>query len=70
LSRWGYLSDPKLRRALEQHAVDDATNYYEGLGYLVEDVGATRSYDPTSPGNTRSAESRSRGPQEMQSQSS
>ena len=39
------LSDPRVRAAVERHAVIRATAYFTELGYRVEDVGSTRSYD-------------------------
>ncbi|GLW98211.1 DUF3883 domain-containing protein [Microtetraspora sp. NBRC 16547] len=40
-----FLQDARLRRAIEEYAVTRATTYFENLGYTVEDVGASRSYD-------------------------
>ncbi|SNY53708.1 DUF3883 domain-containing protein [Paractinoplanes atraurantiacus] len=41
----GYISDAKLRRALEEHAVAQATALYQAEGWTVTDVGKTRPYD-------------------------
>ena len=41
----GYLSDVKLKRAVERHAVRLAQKLCETEGYACQDVGATRSYD-------------------------
>lgn len=39
----GYIADPLLRRALERHAVQKASDLYEG--WTVQDVGDRESYD-------------------------
>jgi hypothetical protein len=41
----GRQSDTALKLATEQHAVDKATEYLEGKGYQVENVGAVKPYD-------------------------
>lgn len=41
----GYQSDPKVRKALERHAVSSALHYFSDKGYLVEDVGDSNPYD-------------------------
>lgn len=41
----GYCADPVLRKALETAAVQQATEHYEGQGYVVTDVGLTHSFD-------------------------
>ncbi|MDO8308064.1 MAG: DUF3883 domain-containing protein [Actinomycetota bacterium] len=41
----GYMSDVKVRQAIERHAVDAALAHYEALGYQVDNVGSTRPYD-------------------------
>jgi hypothetical protein len=41
----GYLSDVKLKRAVERHAVRLAQKLCEAEGYRCQDVGATHSYD-------------------------
>lgn len=41
----GYLSDVKLKRAVERHAVGVVRKRYENEGYTCRDVGTTRSYD-------------------------
>ncbi len=41
----GYIADAVLRRALERHAVAQATAYYFRQGWRVKDVGSTESYD-------------------------
>ncbi len=41
----GYITDPRVRRAIERHAVARASAYFAELGYDVEDVGAIASYD-------------------------
>lgn len=41
----GYLSDPRVRSAIERHAVERAIAYFTALGYLVEDVGHIKPYD-------------------------
>lgn len=41
----GYAQDVSLRRALEIHAVDWTMLHYEGKGYDVYNVGASRPYD-------------------------
>jgi hypothetical protein len=40
-----YQSDPKVRKAIERRAMDWALRHFEGLGYLVEDVGESNPYD-------------------------
>ncbi|MGP5256606.1 protein NO VEIN domain-containing protein [Glutamicibacter ardleyensis] len=54
----GFIRDAKLRKAIEIQAVTQATKYYEDLGYDVEDVGATHSFDlrATKPGHERHIE--------------
>ncbi len=54
----GYQSDPRVRRAVELHAVAHATDYYTQLGYNVSDVGSTRPFDLLvgSPTETRHVE--------------
>lgn len=41
----GYQSDPKVRKAIERHAVDWAIRYFKKRGYLVDDVGDSNPYD-------------------------
>ena len=41
----GYLSDVKLKRAVERHAVGLVRKRYEAEGYTCRDVGSTHSYD-------------------------
>lgn len=41
----GYLSDVKLKRVVERHAVAMARKVYETQGYECRDVGTTHSYD-------------------------
>lgn len=41
----GYLTDTRVRLALERHAVNWAMDYYGRQGYHVDDVGAFESYD-------------------------
>lgn len=41
----GFCADPKLKRAVEMQAVGQAIRHYEIAGYVVEDVGATESFD-------------------------
>lgn len=41
----GYVSDPKVRRAIEMQAVRQAIQHYESLGYECKDVGASRPFD-------------------------
>lgn len=41
----GYIADSVLRRALEQHAVAQATAYYQRQEWDVEDVGSRMSFD-------------------------
>lgn len=41
----GVCLDSVLRKAIEQAAVEQATEYYEDQGYKVEDVGLTHSFD-------------------------
>jgi hypothetical protein len=41
----GYQSDPKVRSAIERHAVDWALRFFKERGYLVEDVGNFNPYD-------------------------
>ncbi len=41
----GYIADPKVRHALERHAVLAATDYFEKRDYKVDDVGNIRPYD-------------------------
>jgi hypothetical protein len=41
----GHQQDLAVRKALERHAVDRATKWFESLGYTVEDVGKLRPYD-------------------------
>ena len=54
----GYISDPVVRRTVEYRAVDLATEHYTKLGYQVQDVGSTESWDLecTSHGETRLVE--------------
>jgi hypothetical protein len=41
----GFQLDPKLRKAVEDHAMNEATTYFRTLGYDVVDVSARRPYD-------------------------
>jgi len=41
----GFNSSPESRRIIENHSMKSAINYYENLGYQVQDVSARRSYD-------------------------
>ncbi|MGM5066616.1 protein NO VEIN domain-containing protein [Rhodococcus qingshengii] len=44
----GYISDPKVRKAIEMQAVTQAIEYYESTGYrkdAIEDVGTTKPFD-------------------------
>lgn len=41
----GFQLDPQLRKAIEDHAMKDATMYFTSLGYKVVDVSARRPYD-------------------------
>jgi len=41
----GFQLDPKLRKAIEAHAMSEAATYFESLGYKVVDVSARRPYD-------------------------
>lgn len=41
----GYIADAVVRKAIEDRAVQLATDHYSSLGYDVQDVGASRSYD-------------------------
>jgi len=41
----GYQSDPRVRRAIELHALELAVTYFSGLGYEVDNVGAFQSFD-------------------------
>jgi Domain of unknown function (DUF3883) len=41
----GFQLDPKLRKAIEDHAMKEATTYFQSLGYEVVDVSARRPYD-------------------------
>ncbi|PMQ21886.1 protein NO VEIN domain-containing protein [Glutamicibacter arilaitensis] len=41
----GFIRDPKLRKAIEMQAVNQATKHYLGQGCQVQDVGATHSFD-------------------------
>ena len=41
----GFQLDPKLRDAIEDHAMKEATAYFESHGYNVVDVSARRPYD-------------------------
>jgi|694.fasta_scaffold12389_14 hypothetical protein len=41
----GFQLDTKLRKAIEDHAMKEATNYFELLGYDVANVSARRPYD-------------------------
>ncbi|MFE4230356.1 protein NO VEIN domain-containing protein [Arthrobacter sp. NPDC056886] len=41
----GFCADPILKKSIEMQAVLQAIVHYEGAGYVVEDVGAYRSYD-------------------------
>lgn len=41
----GFLLDSKLRKALEDHAMDAAKRYFESEGYVVEDRSKTCPYD-------------------------
>lgn len=41
----GFQLDPKLRKAIESYAMNEATTYFESLGYKVVDVSARRPYD-------------------------
>jgi hypothetical protein len=52
------VQDPRLREAIEHHAMLAARKHYEELGYLVEDTHLTRSYDYVA---TRGAVLRSKG---------
>ena len=48
----GRQTDPKVRKAIEQYAVNKATQYLTDLGYRVDDVGSRRSYDLHATCNT------------------
>jgi hypothetical protein len=41
----GFLLDSKTRKALENYAMDAATQYFESLGYVVEDHSKDHPYD-------------------------
>ncbi|MBY6678343.1 DUF3883 domain-containing protein [Rhodococcus sp. BP-332] len=41
----GYISDPKVRRAIEMQAVTQAIQHYSSLGYLYKDVGSSKPFD-------------------------
>lgn len=41
----GRQTDPKVRKAIEEHAVNKAIQYLTDLDYSVDDVGSRRSYD-------------------------
>lgn len=41
----GHIADAVIRKAIEDRAVQIATSHYDSLGYEVQDVGASRSYD-------------------------
>ena len=41
----GFCADPVLKKAIEMQAVRQAISHYEASGFVVEDVGAYRSYD-------------------------
>jgi len=41
----GICADPALKKAIEEHAVRQATAHYEAAGFTVTDVGAYRSFD-------------------------
>lgn len=41
----GYIADAVVRKAIEDRAVQIATTHYFSLGYDIQDVGASRSYD-------------------------
>ncbi|OZD69947.1 hypothetical protein CH272_02660 [Rhodococcus sp. 05-340-1] len=41
----GYISDPKVRRAIEMQAVSQAIQHYSSLGYRWRDVGSSKPYD-------------------------
>ncbi len=48
----GRQTDPKVRRAIEQYAVNKATQYLTKRDYSVDDVGSHRSYDLHATRNT------------------
>jgi len=41
----GFQLDPKLRKAIESYAMNEATTYFESLAHKVVDVSARRPYD-------------------------
>lgn len=41
----GYLSDPKLKKAIELRGMEVAKEYYQNKGYQVEDTSSNRPYD-------------------------
>jgi len=40
-----YVEDPMVRRAIEVHAMNLASDYYEAQGFMVEDASRTRPFD-------------------------
>lgn len=53
-----HVTDPRIRTAIERHAVQIAIQHYEALGYAVEDVGAFMPFDllVSRSGDTRHVE--------------
>ena len=65
-----YMNDPRVRKAVERHAVRRATEYFEALGYRVEDVGNRCSYTCMSAMRQKNAASKSKGRPVLPEQSS